>query len=562
MYSPAKKRKSKLRSLRPGFKKDLSKVRGGFIFATSLVAIAQCLIDASYENVVATALAAGAFIVACQLTFRARNCRNGSPLTATVVFMAIAANSIVPMLGTALEGHALVYSLQSPVETFAHRFLVAMVMLSANWIASWVGLLRRPLGIAMDVIRVRQLLSRKQIWVLAVIGYVCLVLRMLLGTIPPNAVQKFLEGLNFLPFILFALLVPPYFKKTVQNPIHVIVVFLGWLVYAGMGITSRMAIVAPIAVVGFGWTVAFLAGVVPLRARVWNWGILLFPVALFLGGQAVRLSDAIVIERKHRAERTWTENVSATFSTYLDGEKIRAYKDWRADELEKLGATAWREDYIDNPFLARFTSIKYDDNLMSGLDRYATSSREIIREKTLDKLAAQLPGPILRRVRPEIDKVEVISYSMGDLMSFLQGGGEMGRRLTGSLIAHCVATLGWIYPLVLFGLYFCIFTLYQVLATRPTRDPTSQITYTTLALTIPFDVFIGMNIEGWHRLAAVLIRSFWQLVILYGIVCYFSGKVLVSKNRSGKRKRDHERDERFTVEQRAAVPHQTAPRIK
>ena len=564
MYSRARtrKRRSKQNSLRPGFKKDLAKVRGGLVFATLLLAVVQCLMDASYENVTATAFAAGAFVFACQLTFRSVNRGNGTPLTATIVFMAIAANSAAPMLGTALEGHSIVHTLQKPVETYAHRFVVAVVMLAASFIAARVGLLRRPLGLLMDAIRVRQLLSRKQIWILAAFGYVALVLRMLLGTIPPNAVQKFLEGLNFLPFMLFVLLAPPYFKKTIRNPVHLVIVAIGWAAYAGIGVTSRMALVAPVAVVGFGWMVAFLAGAVQLRPRVWNWGILLLPVALFFGGLAVRMSDAIVIERQYRNERTWVENVSATYATFMNTEKIRNYKRWKAEEKARLAGNVWHEDYIYNPFLARFTTIKYDDNLLAGLDRYDTSAEDIILARTIDKLVAQLPGPLLRRIRPQLDKLEVNSYSMGDLMSSLQGDGILGRFLTGSLIAHCVATLGWLYPLALFALYFGIFTLYQVLATRTSGDHVSTITYTSLALAIPFQVFLSMNIEGWHSLASILVRNFWQLIILYGACCYFTGKVFVSKKRSGRRKRKFQPDDRFPREQPAALSHETAHRIE
>ena len=519
----------------------------------------QCLLDASYENVTATALAAAAFFLAYQLTFRTVNRGKGTPLTATVVFMAIAANSLVPMLGTTLEGHALVYSLQTPVTTFAHRLLAAIPLLLANLVAARVRLLQRPLGVAMDVMRVRELLSQKQIWILAAIGYLTLVLRQSIGHRLPIEALKLLEGLNFLPFMLFVLLIPPYFKKTIQQPGLLIVVGIGWAAYAGMGITSRMALVAPAAVVGFGWLFAFLAGKVQIRTQWLSWGVFLFPFALLGVGQMALLSDAIVIERQHRAERTWQENVAATYDTFMDAEKIRNYKDWLAQEMDKLGPDTWREDYISNPFLSRFTTIKFDDNLLSGFDRLDESSRDIIREKTLDKLVVQLPGPVVLFFRPELDKLEVNSYTMGDLMSSLQGIGFLGGFRTGSLIAHCVATLSWVYPIVLFVLYFCIFTLYQTLATQSSNKHLPQIGYTTLAIAFPFQMFLKMNIEGWHVLASVLIRDFWQLLVLYAIACYFTRSI--SKN-PYKSNEDFNRDNLLPPETPALLPHDIGQRLE
>ena len=502
---------------------DLLLVRRGLISFASVMMALQWIVEFSLENILINGQAFAAFALACFAILRPINRYAGAPLTAAAVLMAVSANSIVPMLGTLLEGHSLTYTLKSPVETYAHRLLFAFSIIGAHHFALRSSWAKSPLGRILKRIHVRDLIPPEKLWIVGGIGFLTLFLRWSIGGVLPVPVLKFLEGCNFLPYAIFILLVPPYLSRTMRRPLWVLGILLAYIAFVAVGVTSRMALVGPIAAIAFGWLVALLAGYAHVNLRLLKRGLIALPLILLVMGQFNDFSDAILIERAYRNERSWGENLSATWSTFRDKEKLDRHTLAKEKNAQSENRIVWRENYIRNPFLSRFTTIKFDDNILRDLDRLSSESIRKIRQVTWQKIVALVPSPALSFIHPGFNKEEVNSFSMGDFIALQQGSATHTSFLTGSMVAHSYIFFGWAYPFALFGLYSVLFILYQTGGAGVACSKQVAMPISTFALLLPFQLFLSLNFEGWHLIAGGLLRGFWQLILIYGTSCFFVG---------------------------------------
>lgn len=433
-----------------------------------------------------------------------------------MVFLAVAANSLVPLVSTAVEWRPLTYRLASPVDTYLHCSLFGLTLLVANALAIRYNFSGARRNCNRSRFSIRDVLTSREIFYVALLGFLTLALRLVASSLLPEVARKVLAGAGFLPLAIFVLAVPPHHRVTFSRHATCVMLLLCWLLYAGIGITSRKAVVMPIAVVLFGWFMARAFRRAPISQRVLSTVFLAAPLVLTFITQATAISDAILAERAYRQQRSVLENLGATFSTYLDANKLQRFRDYRESRLLPPGMR-WREDYIRNPFAARFTTVKQCDNLITAMKRQKIlePTRRNVLKDTWARVLAQFPGPLFSIFFPHMDKGTIISSSMGDVMAYNLGliaENRIGSKLTGSAAAHSFLTLGWWYPLALLPLYLTLFTCLYAIA-----NATGGGGVSTLSQIIVFDVFTDMNIEGWHYAVSFLFRGFWQTVLLYAV---------------------------------------------
>ncbi len=498
-------------------RRSLVLVRNALIVMGCLAFAAQCVLDASRENLLSNLLCLAAFVPTCLMVFRLRNACDGAAFTAAVVFLNVFGNSLLPMLGTLLEGHLLTHTLQVPLETFTHRWLFALTLLAAHFCAG-SALLRKAraaLGRLTDVLHVRSLVSPRGLWALGGIGLLASFLKPFL--VPGSVPVKVLDGFGFLSFAPFVLLVPPYWCLR-GGPSRLILLGLLYGVHVAVAIAanSRMGFVGPIATVASAWLVTFLAGHTAVDGRTVRRGAVLAVIGLAALGQLRDLSTALLIERAYRSERPALEQALATWNRFLNKEALAAY-DLERDELEGESAEdSWQENYVRNPFLGRFIQVKFDDTLFVRLKEYTAEDIVTLKSVSYGKVLAQIPDPILRGLRFDVDKLFLNSFSTGDLMEVLSGRGFLGGFRTGSVLAHAYALFGWIYPALLFGMVTTFFFLAQAVAIPDARVVSLGLRATTFALVYGFPFFLSFSLDGLDSLAGMLVRGIWQVLLLYG----------------------------------------------
>ncbi len=477
----------------------------------------QIAFNYSYDNILCNILIIGAFLPACNILISTKNRHIGSAFLAVVIFLNIASNSIVPVIGTLLDGRTVTYSLTNATEVYFHRFIYCYTILIAFYFAKKRNALSLNASISRlaEKLKVNRLESEKTLWVMGILGFVGFLTRYI-GL--PDELAKFFEGFNFLlnaPFILLIYKYPNSIGER-RKRLYLFGYFVLQIILSFVT-NSRSAIIAPIALVFSAWLVLLLNGKVFIDIKLIRKVFFLTLIGIYLLGVFMDLSTAILMSRGVRTTTTVDELITETLKNFSDKEAIDKYKNslltYEINQIQ-VGNDVWLENYLRNPFLARFVSIKFDDNLFYRLAEYNNDNIEHLQQVTLDKTLVVFPTPILKLFGATLDKKFLNSFSMADIMDVLSGRGFLGGLKTGSILANAYGIFGWWYPLFLYFIYYLLFSIYGGLVSRPFKfDLENPIS--TLALLLPFSVFVGTSFDGVPSLTSSLIRSFAQTVFIY-----------------------------------------------
>lgn len=496
----------------------------------TLITIALCcffgqiLIDSSLENFVSNVLALSAFTLTCWVVFNHRNTSVGAALSATVVFLMVSANSIAPMLGTLIEGNPVIETLTVPVEVFSQRLLFTLCLLLAHYLSCSSSSLYLRLSVSglSKKLSTKVVLPVKSLWFIGAIGLAALALKFLH---PPLVVGKFLDGLNYLMTAPFLILLPPYNtrQEIKKQRIWLILYYFLQVVFSFV-FNTRIAMVMPVGIVAAGWILSLLTGHVTVNKKTLQKGAIRGIVGLFILGNFADLSTAILIERGDRETRSGLDQAKATINTFMDK---KAIADYHAEQEALLAGTLagqdWQENYVRNPFLARFIQVKFDDNLFYRIQYLNDNDLAQVREVAYEKVMVNLPQPVLDLFGISIDKLYVNSFSIGDEIDALYSGADGGFK-TGSIPSHAFALFSWFYPLVLIVIYYLIFSIYHGLFSPFYMKYIYGRQIPTLALLLTFTIYIDISLDGVDVLVGSLMRGIIQRVILYAIAIWIVKK--------------------------------------
>ena len=508
------------------YRQSLNLVRNAILAVAILALTIQFFVDSSAENIQSNLLCITAILLGCFLIIHPRSSRGGAAFSGAAILLSIFSNSLIPMMGTLMEGHSLTYTLENPVECFGHRLVFAVILLAAHFIAdSALGRSSKSvLGNLSDMAGLRTILSPKQIWIVG-IGGVLLQAILRSGLLGDGAISKLLQGMAFLATVPFILAIPPFSKILKKQPLWIAGLVGLYLLGAFIGITSRMSLVGPIALIASAYLVAILSGQAQLPSVNPFKGIAIILAAIFAAGQLADLSDAIISVRDRRNERSVAGNIQATFTNFFDKEYLKQYKKQKAMDMMRLESKYgefWKEDYIDNPFLSRFTGIKFDDNLFSTAKHYTPSDVLTIKAITKDKIYAMMPQPVLSAFDIKVDKAFIITFSMGDLMDVLVNrNGFLGGFRVGSITVHSFIVFGWWYPLWLTLFFVVLFLIFQTVGI-PEGKSGRATGISTFALVYGFTLYMAFGMDGYYLLISMFIRGAWQVFLFYGLAIWLA----------------------------------------
>ncbi len=504
---------------------SLSLIRKTLIAIAFFVFGCQMLFSVDIANILSNLFALIAFVLSCVIVFSYRNINIGAALSATVVFLIISANSLAPMVGTLIEGHPITETLTVPVETFAHRLIFALCLLFAHYLSRSQSSMYIRLAISQisKKLNTKTTLPAKSLWVIGAIGLAAILFKFIHL---PVLIAKFFEGFTYLMPAPFLMLLHPYYNKQLikKQRMWLILYYAIQIVFSFL-FNSRMAMVLPVGIVGAGWILTVITGQTIVTKESLRKGIIAGIVGLILLGQFADLSTAILIERDARYSRTGSEQFTATVDRFFDKKAIAEYHD-KLIELEKgtSAETDWQENYVRNPFLARFIQIKFDDNCFYRLKAFNANDFDALREVTIDRILVQLPQPALDLFSINIDKKQISNFSIGDKIDELASGAEVGGFKTGSIPTHAFALFSWWYPFVLIVLYYLIFSIYHGFFT-PFKLRRMAHDIPTLALLLTFTIYIDVSLDGVDALMGSLIRGVIQRLLIYAIALWVVKKL-------------------------------------
>ncbi|MGB5235694.1 MAG: hypothetical protein WBN85_11050 [Candidatus Macondimonas sp.] len=437
-------------------------------------AFGQLLIDASARNLACVFIAVITSAITFHFVIRGSVFR-AMPLPALVVLGFNVSTRSGALIAQTASLRSLVFNLQVPEITFALcalfqvSLLVALfTFLSSSTLRAASRTVTRRVWSRMSIM---QAPTAGQLWIMGFIGSAAMAWISSKGYSGElrygDVVSKFIDGIIYLAFAPFLLPILekafPSAHPSTRGKISSwpLIGYLALLFLIAMIRNSRGAFAMGVANLGMGALVLILIGqlhvTLKLRRRLAIGAVITLIAAPVLSD----LATAMVVVRGQRTEVSSTELVQLTLSAFNDKQ---ALEDYRQAVALLTGSGEYEENYLANPFIARFVQTKFFDNSLSYEDVRTGRHASHLWDVTLDKIMAYLPTPALTFLGIDINK-EDLQFSMGDALYNSHSGTGLGGYRTGSPIGHGIGLMGSFIFIVAIPLFLLAFMALQSLTT-------------------------------------------------------------------------------------------------
>lgn len=427
----------------------------------------QLWIEASVVNAISVFIVATLSAITFHFVVRGSVFR-ALPLPALIVLGFNISTMSGALIAQTLSLRPLVYNLIVPQTTFVLcalfqiSLLVALyIFLSSSTLRSASRTINRRVLGRMGIM---QAPSPMQLWIMGLIGSAAM-----LGTGANeygDVGGKFVAGLSYLAFAPFVIPIIgkffslPHASSTMKAMKWPLLGYIVLLVLIAMARNSRGTFMMGIANLGMATILLMLLGQLRMTARLRRGLVAGAVIALMSAPLAADLAIAMVLVRGERTEVSGTELVTLTYSAFNDKPALERYR--KATAII-AGEGIYEENYLANPFLARFVNTKFFDNTLSYENVMAGAHAHTLWDVTLDKIGALLPTPVLSGLGIDINKKD-LEFSMGDALYNAQAGsGGLGTYRTGSPIGHGMSLIGPIVFIAVIPLFLLTFLAVQSL---------------------------------------------------------------------------------------------------
>jgi len=434
--------------------------------------LGQLLIDASARNLACVFIAVITSAITFHFVIRGSIFR-AMPLPALIVLGFNVSTMSGALIAQTASLRPLVFNLQVPEITFALCALFQVSLLVALFTFLSSSTLRaasrtvtrrvlKPMGIM-------QAPTPGQLWIMGFMGSAAMAWTASQGY--SGQIQygdmgsKLVAGLGYLAFAPFLL---PILEKAFPS-VHSssrgkisswpLIGYLALLVLIAIIRNSRGTFAMGVANLGMAALVLILMGQLrvtqKLRRRLAIGAVIILIAAPILSD----LATAMVVVRGQRTEVSSSELVRRTLSAFNDKQ---ALEDYRQAAAIFTGSGEYEENYLANPFVARFVQTKFFDNSLSYEDVRTGQHTSHLWNVTLDKIMAYLPTQALTLLGIDINK-EDLQFSVGDALYNAHSGTGLGGYRTGSPIGHGMGLMGLFTFIVAIPLFLLAFMALQSL---------------------------------------------------------------------------------------------------
>ncbi len=440
-----------------------------------------------------------------------------------------------PLLFTTMENKALTHNLELPEEVFLHSIAAVLVLVVAHAFYRFLMNATPTRSFSfLDKSGFFDPPSHLQLWIMGMLGmassfYVYFTSPDIGHQVTGAASDKLVQALvpfTYAPFFIPLAKLYGNNQKTHRGFGLMILLYAVLLFAVSIGRNSRGAFIFGFITPAFAYGLGLLLGVFKTRILTVKNIVVAGLVLWFLTGPLSDLGVAMLNVRGTTKEVSAMETIALTIEALDDKEAIRARK---AEDINELMDMDWDERYLDNLFTARLANIKYNDASLINYSKVGEYDPDM-QAYSLDHFLAQLPDPVLKIFKLDVDKELVLSLSFGDFLYILAGGhGTPGGFRVGQFAGTGMAAYGWWY-LLLFGLVTMpafylndkFFRPQEGLELRSSKNPSQQFKFSfcgVLALTVFFQ-FLGFESVVFG--ATYLIRGWIQMIILYLLIFHAS----------------------------------------
>ena len=492
----------------------------------------QCYFFWTTDNIIAIANIAIVWLMVTEFIITDDMIRK-YPLSLFIVIGFASTQFYFPLLFTSMEFKPVVYNLEKPQDVFFHASLVLMVLFIAHYIYRLLPLQRDRESSILKRLGFFETPQNLQLWIMGLIGFLAniyvLVFNQSLATeISGDASGKAIQAL--FPFAYAPYFIP--FKslfggvgKVKKSTIYLLIAFTIMLFIVSIARNSRGVFMIGFTSIGFAYFLGLLIGI--FRIPKVNYKIVLLAVfgIWFVNGPLGNLGTAMLLVRSERSDLSKKELIEKTWM---------AMKDDRAIAVRRLEdrqfESDWDERYLDNAFASRFATVKYSDASLVQAEKVGVNNPQM-RSHTINYVWGALPDPVLRVIKPEIDKESLYAQSFGDYIYNLAGAGNStfgGYRL-GNMSGTGMAAFGYWYLVILGLVMIPVFLLFDkfiirgALKYRLHGKVEQNIIFSVCGLLALTSIFQYLPTESVAGPFTFLIRGYIQSLFLYFIMFKFSG---------------------------------------
>jgi hypothetical protein len=237
-------------------------------------------------------------------------------------------------------------------------------------------------------------------------------------------------------------------------------------------------------------------------------------------GPLADLGTAMVMVRGERNDISKAELIDLTISAFSDKEAINLR---RLEDIEF--ESDWDERYLNNVFTSRFSNLKFNDASLVQAKKIG-DRHPLMYNYSIDYIWGALPGPLVKIIKPELDKESVYSMSFGDFIYSLTGAGAKvsgGFRL-GHFAGTGMASFGWWYLAILGTGMIPVFFLFDKLSIKRQiihmsgKSKSQRVNFSICGLLCLTSIFQFLPTESVVGPATFLIRGYIQLLVLYWFI--------------------------------------------
>ncbi|UKT62245.1 hypothetical protein [Pedobacter mucosus] len=484
----------------------------------------QCYFFWEEANLAAIAYVAVAWLILTTF-FMTEGMLKKYPLSALIIIGFTSTQFYFPLLFTSMEFKPLVYNLDLPYEVFFHSAAALAVLFLAHYLYRFLPTQTQRSNSILKKLGFFTPPTDMQLWLMGGLGLLANIYGFVYtkgsaSDVTGSAADKIIQALysfSYAPFFIPFKALFGSSKKTPKSVITWLIVFTIALFAISMARNSRGVFMLGFTSLGFSYMLGLLLGI--FKVPVVNLKIVVISTVLIwlLLGPFSDLGTAMLIVRGERNDISKTELIQQTIVAFQNKEAIRA-----REAADKVYVSDWDEKYLDNIFTARFANIKFNDaSLVQG--RIIGDNNPDMRSFTINYVWGALPEPVLKLVKPDVDKEMLYAQSFGDYIYSLAGAGKSsyGGFRVGHISGTGMAGFGWWYLAILGFSMVPVFLLFDKLSIKGNlRYYRGKITQRNtvfsvcglLALTSVFQYLPTESVAGPFTF---LIRGYLQMLLLY-----------------------------------------------
>ncbi len=242
-------------------------------------------------------------------------------------------------------------------------------------------------------------------------------------------------------------------------------------------------------------------------------------VSVALSWPATQLVKAMALTRIDRGALSASAMVAKTIENFLNPDKIEKYNKLY---LAAQARTAYNENYIRNPMLARLITTKFHDNAIYFAGKVSDKGAEEMTRVTEDFFWTAFPQPFLDAIKIKVHKDD-LRFTMGDMLANFAIGTPLSGLRTGSIFGQGWVLFGYFFPIIYFVMCFIFCAAFDIFATRTAAGVT--ILSVIGMLNIWTNFLFGITADSLQQLIGGVLRGLPQSLLIY-CLAYGIAKVL------------------------------------